>query len=162
MYLTIKYQAQQVQALLRTKHAFWNKNKNLNHQQPENMQSNTNYFTKFHDFSVFFKFHDFSMHGTFFCDFQGFPVLVGTLLMLHTQSPNQVLVLKGFTKNGHSSHLGHVRVTFCKTFCKQVYETWVQLARFWENHVLIYWLDSNISHLGWKVIMLTLIFGTYL
>ena len=40
----------------------------------------------FHDFSVIFKFHDFSMHGTFFCDFPGFPgfpVLVGTLSSLH-------------------------------------------------------------------------------
>ena len=22
---------------------------------------------------------------------------------------------------------------------------------FWENYVLIYWLDSNISNIGWKV-----------
>ena len=37
----------------------------------------SNYFTKFHDYSVVvFKFHDFSMHGTFF---QWFPELVGTL-----------------------------------------------------------------------------------
>ena len=33
-------------------------------------------------FQFFFKFHDFSIHGTYFCDFPGFPgipVLVGTL-----------------------------------------------------------------------------------
>ena len=48
----------------------------------------SNYFTKFHDFSMiiqlFFKFHDFSMHGAFFLDFPGlpyFPELVGTLFV---------------------------------------------------------------------------------
>ena len=39
----------------------------------------SNYFVKFHDFSMiiqgFFKFHDFSMHGTFFGNFPGFSII---------------------------------------------------------------------------------------
>ena len=75
-----------MQTLLWTIHAFWN-NKILNHQKTSQKTSSQTHklFHKipwfFNDFSVFFKFHDFSMHETFFFDFPGFPVLLGTLLM---------------------------------------------------------------------------------
>ena len=90
MYLTRKYQAQQVQALLWIKHAFWNKNKNINNQKPENKQPNTQIILQnsmiFPWFFSFFQIPWFFHAWNFFCDFPGFPVLVGTLLFKHIQN----------------------------------------------------------------------------
>ena len=51
-----------MQALLWTKHAFWNNNKNLNHQYPESKQSNTQIISQNSMiFSMIFQFFSNSM-----------------------------------------------------------------------------------------------------
>ena len=61
-------------------------------------------------FQFFFKFHDFSMHGTFFCDFPGFPVLVGTLVESQPQNPE-------FSNNPESFHTCTIQLPLKLNLC---------------------------------------------
>ena len=60
-------------------------------------------------------------------------------------------ILEGFSIYGHVGHLGHVTRTICVIFCQLVVRSLnMKIQSNWP-YVLIYWWDSNISDLGWKV-----------
>ena len=88
--------------------------------------------------------------------------LVGlTSSMLHTKSrghwpfgSREEVFLKGFTLYGHVGHLGDVTTRICYKFKLRSLHMKLEFnwpSGSWENYVLIYWWDYNISDIGWKV-----------
>ena len=56
-----------------------------------------------------------------------------------------------------NGHLGHVTINICYKFTplnlrsRHIRFEFNWPSGFWENYVLIYWWDSNMSEFGWKV-----------